>query len=105
MSYDSKDSQVQGRKLKVQRLVIPFSIVGHATSTSVVARSDEPSLMFFRTEGVDGITEASGALASGDTATYSVAANDTNGTFNVLLHVEEAVAKVCSARCMRRSAY
>lgn len=101
MAYDSKDSQVQGRKLKVQRLVIPFSIVGSATSTSVVHRPDEPALMFFKTEGVDGITAA---LDSGDTATYSVSPNDTNGTFNVLIKVAEPVLKVCAARCQRLSA-
>lgn len=104
MSFDSKDSQVQGRKLKVQRLVIPFSIVGSATSTAVVATSDEPSIMFFNTEGVTGISVAAGALNSGDTATYSVAANDTNGTFQVLLKLNEPIAKVLSARCQRRSA-
>jgi hypothetical protein len=104
MSYDSKSELVQGRKLKVQRLVIPFSIVGSATSTAVVARSDEPGLMFFNTEGVTGISTASGALNSGDTATFTVSPNDTNCTFNVLIKVDEPVAKVCMARCMRRSA-
>jgi hypothetical protein len=60
--------------------------------------------MFFNTEGVTGISTASGALNSGDTATFTVSPNDTNCTFNVLIKVDEPVAKVCMARCMRRSA-
>lgn len=101
MSFSSKDSQVEGRKLKVQRLEIPFSIVGNAVAASVVPTNDEPSLMFIRTEGVDQIT---GALDAGDTATFSVAADDSDGTFNLLIKVKEKIAKVCSVRASRRSA-
>jgi hypothetical protein len=102
--FDSKDSQVQGRKNKVQTLAIPFTIVGSATPANVVATCDEPSLLFFKTEGVNGITTASGALDTGDTATYTVTPVDANGTFNMLLRVNEPVAKVVSARCQRLSA-
>lgn len=94
-NFQAKDSQVLGRQLKVERLVIPFSIVGNATSVSVVASSDEPSLMFFATEGVDGITAN---LASGETATYTVSPNDTSGIFNVLLKTNQPVVKVCAMR-------
>jgi hypothetical protein len=101
MSYISKDVAVRGRQLKVQRLVIPFQIVGSATSGAVSPSSDAPAIMFLKTQGVDQITAA---LDSGDTATYSVAANDANGTFNVLLKISEQVEKVCRASCTRRSA-
>ncbi len=94
-NFQAKDSQVQGRQLKVDRLVIPFTIVGSATSTSVVASSDEPSFMFFATQGVDGIT---GALSSGETATYTVSPLDGTSIFNVLVKISESVVKVCSAR-------
>lgn len=100
-SYQPKNDKVLGRQLKVQKLVIPFQIVGSATAANVVATSDEPALMFFNTEGVTGISTGTGALDAGDTATYAVAPVDANGTFNVLIKVGENVEKVCSARCMR----
>lgn len=94
-NFQPKDSQVLARQLKVERLVIPFSIVGNATSTSVVASSDEPSLLFFATEGVDGITAA---LSASETATFTVSPNDTSGIFNVLLKTSQPVVKVCALR-------
>lgn len=104
MAYQAKDDKVLARQLKVQRLVIPFSIVGNATPASVVQRSDEPAILFLRTEGVDDITVASGALDSGDVATYADAAVNSTGIFNILVRVNELVEKVCSARIYRRAA-
>lgn len=98
--YLSKDSLVQERQLKVQRLVIPFKIVGNASAASVAITCDEPAILFLKTEGNDQIT---GALDSGDTATYVVSPSDADGTFNVLVKVREQVQKVCSYRCVRRS--
>lgn len=95
MPFQSSDVQVLNRQLKVERLVIPFSIVGNSTSTSVVPSNDEPALMFIATEGVDQIT---GALASNETATYTTSANDTSGIFQVLVKINEPVAKVLCAR-------
>jgi hypothetical protein len=102
-SFQAKQDKVLGRQLKVQTLCIPFTIVGSATAANVVATSDEPALMFFNTEGVTGISTATGALNSGDTATYAVAPNDANGTFNVLVKIDEVVEKVCTYRCVRRA--
>jgi hypothetical protein len=68
MSYEAKDSLVRDRQLKVQEVCIPLAITGNATPASVSVVSDEPAIMFIRTEGVDGITEASGALDAGQTA-------------------------------------
>ncbi len=101
-SYSAKDEVVQNRQLKVQRVSIPLSIVGNATPASVVPRNDEPARLFLQTEGVDQIT---GALASGETATYTVAASDANGVFRALLKVNESVEKVCAAYACRRDAF
>jgi len=100
MNYNAKDPQVSSRQLKVQKLSIPFLVVGSAgTSTT---SNDEPAVLFIRTQDTDQITTASGALASGETATYSVAAADATGIFNILVKTNEAVAKVVSARIASR---
>lgn len=80
--YDAKNSQVLGRQLKVQRLVIPFTITASATPASVVLRNDQPDVLFIKSEGVDQITAA---LTSGETATYTVAPNDANGIINIFI--------------------
>lgn len=104
-SFQAKDEIVLGRQLKVQRLVLPFSIVGSATSTSVQHSADEPAVLFLRTQGVDNITTASGALSSADTApSFGDAPVDANGVFNALVKVGETVSKVCSVRLSRRGA-
>lgn len=97
--YPAKDEVLNGRQLKVQRVSIPLSIVGNATPASVVPRNDEPARLFLQTEGVDQIT---GALASGETATYTTAASDANGVFRALLRVNESVEKVVSLQCFNR---
>lgn len=98
MAYEAKNSAVQGRQLKVQELAIPFSITAHATPASVVHTNDEPAVLFIRTEGNDKITTGSGALVSGETATYSVAANDANGIVNFYVKLgEDNCSKVVSA--------
>ena len=99
MSYPSKDEVVQSRKLKVQRVSIPFTIVGNATAANVVPLNDEPARLFFQTGGVNQIT---GALLTNETATYTTAANDANGVFRGLLRVNENVEKVVSLQCFNR---
>lgn len=103
MSYQSKNAQVHGRQLKVQRLVIPFTVTGNATPASVVLRNDEPSVLFLRSQGVDQITEAAGALDSGESVSFTVAANDANGILNMLVKVGEVVGKVCRANVTDRT--
>lgn len=104
MSYQSKSALVSGRQLSVQRLVIPFTVTGNATPASVVLKSDEPSVLFLRSQGVDQITVANGALDSGETATYTVAANDANGIMNFLVKLEEVCVKVMRANVTDRVA-
>lgn len=98
-NYNAKNELVFSRQLKVERLVIPFSVVGNATSTSVSVASDEPAILFVATEGVDNITPN---LSSNETATYSTSPNDTSGIFNILVKVQEPVKKLCSARLSLR---
>lgn len=98
-NYQSRDSQVLARQLKVQRLVIPFKIVGNATAASVLITRDEPALLFVKTAGVDEITPA---LSSTDTAPTLTAANDSTGAFNLMLKINEPIAKVMHARVVRR---
>lgn len=100
MAYNAKDEKVLNRQLKVQRLVIPFTIVGHATASAVSISRDEPALLFVKTEGVDQITAA---LASGDGTPSFTAANDANGIFNLMVKIGESVEKVCSARVVGRT--
>lgn len=99
MSFMSKDEVVQNRQLKVQRVSIPLTIVGNATAGSVLPRNDEPSRLFLATAGVNQITAA---LDTNETATYTTAAADATGVFQVLLKVKESVEKVACAYCFNR---
>lgn len=99
MSYDPKQSEVLGRALKVQKLSIPFTITGDATAADVLLRSDEPAVMFQASEGVDQITAA---LLDDETATFTVAPDDSDGKSNVLLRIGEQVEKVVSMYCANR---
>lgn len=102
MAYEAKNSGVEARELKVQRLVIPLTIAGNAVAASVVCRNDEPAILFLQTDGVDQITAA---LASGETATYTVATADATGVFRALVKIQEPIAKVCAAYGCRRDAF
>jgi len=95
MSFYAKNSQAMDRENKVQRLVIPFSVTHSATPASVVLASDEPSLMFLKSEGVDQITAELALL--GDSVTFSVSPNDANGILNILIQVGESVHKIMRA--------
>lgn len=95
-SYEAKDSIVEGRQLKVQRLSIPFVITGNATAASVVIGCDEPAVLFLKTEGVDQITEASGCLddAAEETAlNFNDAASDASGIFNLCVKIKEPIGR------------
>lgn len=100
MSYDAKNQLVQGRKLKSQRLVIPFSVVGHATPASKTVSVEDPGVLFLNFEGVSGITLAAGAVdTAGELSDITfAAATDTTGIFNILVRVGETVQKVILAR-------
>lgn len=105
MSFMSKNSLVQGRELKVQRLVIPFTVTASATPSAVILRCDEPNMLFLRSEGVNQITTGSGALATGETATYSVSPDDSDGILNLFVKIQpdDICAKVCQASAVSRT--
>ena len=98
-SYQSKDEVVQGRQLKVQKVSIPLVVVGNAVAASVSLSNDEPSRLFLASAANNQITAA---LASNETATYTTAANDANGVFQVLLQCKESVQKVVCAYALNR---
>lgn len=103
MSFQAKESLVLGRQLKVQRLVIPFVITGHATAASKAIVTDEPSILFIATEGLSHITVAKGAIDSGETVpTFDLTADDSDGKINLLVKVGEAISKVVQAQVINR---
>lgn len=98
MAHEAKEAQVLGRQLKVQKLVIPFTILGHATPASKVFTCDEPSVLFFQTEGLDRTTYATyNGLASGETVSWDQTADDSDGKINLLVKVGEVIEKICYA--------
>ena len=100
--YLSKQSSVQEQRLKVQRLSIPFKIIGNATAADVSISSDSPDVLKIQTAGVDQITSA--LTAAGDSVTFNTAANDdvgdagTSSVFRVYLNLGEQCQKLVSAR-------
>jgi hypothetical protein len=94
--YQASNELTLQRQLKVQKVSIPFVIVGNASSASVSVSCDEPAILFIRTQGVDQITSA---LDSGETANYSTSPVDSSGTFNILVKIREPVQKIVSLRC------
>lgn len=98
--YEPKDSQVRGRQLKVQRLVVPVVINADGTPEDKTFDIDEPSLVFLKTQGKDDITVASGAVdtqAELDAITF-MASDDMNGDFSILIRINEPVVKVMSVK-------
>lgn len=99
-SYYPLDEILQRRNLKVQKLSIPLVVVGNATPASVSLSNDEPARVFLKSAAVDQITAA---LLTNETATYTTAAADATGIFQVLIRVNEQVAKVVGASCVSRN--
>jgi len=100
--FRSVDDKVQNRQLKVKELSIPFKINSNATPANKTHETDEPTLLFIQSEGVDEITEAAGALASGETAVPSQTESDADGKFGILVKVGETVSKIVSAQVLNR---
>ena len=103
MSFEAKDPQVQGRALKVQRLVVPVAITANATPASKILASDEPSLVFIKAEGINQITTSTGALETGETLPTLATATDATGVINVLVKINEPLAKVMSVKVTGRN--
>jgi hypothetical protein len=94
MSFQPKDSLVRERELKVIELHIPFVITGSATPASVSVLSDEPSILFMNTAGVN---QTTAALSPNEAAPTFAAPVDASGLFNMMLVLNETVGKVVSA--------
>lgn len=92
-NFYAKNPLQMDRQLKVQKLSVPFKIVGSATAASVSISCDEPGFVFFKTASVDQITAA---VPTGETATYSTSPSDSAGRFNVLVVIQEPVNKIVS---------
>ena len=105
MSYQAKNEGPLDVQLKVQELCLPFSITASATPAAVVVAQDDPAVLFIKTEGVDRITSAAGALDSGEAVPTYVSQNDANGLFSVLVKVGEPIGKVVGAYIVRRTAH
>jgi hypothetical protein len=104
MSYEAKNQLVRNRQLKVQELAIPLYITGNAAPASKTLANDEPALLFIKTEGLNQITVANGAMDSSSelSAITFATSNDANGVFSLCLKINEQVSKVCSAQLVRR---
>jgi hypothetical protein len=105
MSYDPKHELVRARQLKTARLAIPVFITGNATPASKSIAYDEPALVFLKTEGLDHITLARGAVDSAAelSAITFATATDATGIFSALVRLNEQIAKVCSVKLVKRN--
>lgn len=103
-NYQAKDEKTLSRQLKVQELAIPMFIEGNAIPASKTQSSDEPSMVFMNTEGIQGITLAAGAVDSADelAAITFATADDGTGVYNLLVRIGEQVEKVVTAQVVRR---
>lgn len=98
-AFYPKDSLAMDRALKVQRLVIPFTVTFSATAANVVLANDEPSVAYFQSQGVNQITAADSTAAGEFNDTTPT---DSNGDLNILVKVGESVAKVMQCRIRNR---
>ncbi len=105
MSFLPKDSAVQQQAMQVCSLALPLAITASATSANVVVTVDNPSLLFVKTEGTNRITLAAGAVDSQaelDAITFA-SASDSAGTSNLLVRINQSVAKVVKATLYSRT--
>ena len=101
-SYQAKNSGVLGRALKVQKLVIPFTVTHNATPASKTITNDEPSILFMNFEGITGISTTTGALQTGETAPSLASATDSTGVMNVCVLIQETIDKVMHLEVISR---
>jgi hypothetical protein len=99
--FQAKKAPVLGRQLKVQKLVIPFKITGHATPASKVITVDQPDVLFIQTEG---LTQIANGLDSDEASpTFAVTADDSDGKINLMVKVGESISKVQYAQVISRT--
>lgn len=103
-SYEAKRTLVKGAQLDVQELVLGYTIVGNATPASVVVSVANPGVLYIQTESTSasGSTNIATLITSGDTYTPTNAPDDSDGEYNVLVHIGEALRKVVSVEARDR---
>jgi len=99
MSFYPKDSNVQDRYLKVERLVIPIRVTHNASSASVVLASDESSILYMQSQGVNQIT-AQDSVSAAEFANQTT--SDSSGQLNILVELNEVAKKVMKAELKGR---
>lgn len=104
-NYVAKNELTRGRQLKVQTLAIPFFITHHATPASKSLASDEPGMVFLKTEGKSNLTLADGAVDSAAelSAITFATVTDSTGIFSALVRVGETIDKVMYVRLVKRN--
>lgn len=103
-NYQAKEAAVLRRQLEVIELAIPLFVDSNATPASKTQTNDEPSVLFMNTQGITGISVATGAFdTSAEAAAITFAtATDTTGVYNLLVRIGEQVKKVVYAQVIRR---
>ena len=104
MSYEAKRTLVAGAQLDNQELVLSYKIVGNATPASAVVTIDQPGVLYVQTESTSasGSTNIATLITSGDTYTPTNAPDDSDGEYNMLVHVGEKCRKVVSVEARDR---
>lgn len=105
MSFLPKDSAVQQQSMQICSLALPLAITANATPASVVVTTDQPSLLFIKTEGTNRITLAAGAVttqAELDAVTFATA-TDSTGVFNALVRINQTLVKVIKVTLYSRT--
>lgn len=93
--YLDSNSQVMDYRLKTRRLVIPFSITGHATPASKTLSTDIPDAMVISAEG---LTATATAIDSG--TNFTTAVDATNAVFSLLVYNLGTVTQIKSAQVL-----
>lgn len=101
--FDSKVSAVRSRQLRVNTLVLPFTIVSNATPASKTFTNDEPSVLCLKLEGIDYTTVANGGFdtsAEASAITFATS-TDATGIFSALVKIGEPIGKLISVKAIR----
>lgn len=101
-TFDAREDLVRGRGQKVQKLSIPLTITASGTPASKVVLNDEPSILFINVEGIVGISTATGALVSGESAPSLATATDSTGVINVCVLIKEPLLKIMHLELVSR---
>ena len=97
MAIGYLNSDAEGYSLRERRLIIPFSIVGHATAANKTVSTDLPACLLLSTEG---LTADATAADSGTSFTTPV---DSTGIFGCLVRNVGTVSKLLDVQVVNLS--